>query len=183
MINFSCFNQSFSRQIRSFFRFFHFHVNPFWIQLSYFIIVSIFGHLALMVSKPRTARFRPKDSDVFFTSVSATTVSSMSTIEMEVFSNSQLIIMTILMLVGGEVFTSFLGLQFTRSKFSKNCPNSDQNTVKLSHYFPDHTDSDNEIELDVEKETSLILLRMVVLIIALLRFWDMWFWVIYLWFI
>ncbi|KAK4564627.1 hypothetical protein RGQ29_006628 [Quercus rubra] len=148
----SCFNQFFSCQIRSFFRFFLFHVRPFWIQLSYFIIVSIFGHLALMVSKPRTAWFRPKDFDMFFTSVSATTVSSMSTIEMEVFSNTQLIIMTILMFVGGEVFTSFLGLQFTRSKFSKNCPSSNQNGVKLSHYFPDHTNSDNKIELDVEKE-------------------------------
>ena len=60
-------------------------------------IVSIFGHLALMVSKPRTSWYRPKDFDLFFTSVSATTVSSMSTIEMEVFSNIQLIIMTILM--------------------------------------------------------------------------------------
>ncbi|KAM3741908.1 hypothetical protein ACB098_07G033000 [Castanea mollissima] len=152
MINFSCFNQSFSCQMRSFFRLFLFHVNPFWIQLSYFIIVTIFGHLALMVSKPRTAWFRPKDFDMFFTSVSATTVSSMSTIEMEVFSNTQLIIMTILMFVGGEVFTSFLGLQFTRSKFSKNCPSSDQNSVNLSHNFPDHTNSDNQIELDIEKE-------------------------------
>nr|XP_023894044.1 sodium transporter HKT1-like [Quercus suber] len=143
----SCFNESFSCRIRSFFRFFLFHVNPFWIQLSYFIIVSIFGHLALMVSKPRTAWFRPKDFDMFFTSVSATTVSSMSTIEMEVFSNTQLIIMIILMFVGGEVFTSFLGLQFTRSKFSKNCPSSDQNSVNLGHNFPDH-----QIELDVEKE-------------------------------
>ncbi|KAM4097861.1 hypothetical protein ACJW30_07G033900 [Castanea mollissima] len=150
--SFSCFNQSFSCRIRSFFRFFLFHVNPFWIQLSYFIIVSVFGHLALMVSKPRTAWFRPTDFDLFFTSVSATTVSSMSTIEMEVFSNTQLIIMTILMFFGGEVFTSFLGFQFTRSKFSKNCPSSDQNSVNLSHNFPDHTNSDNQVELDVEKE-------------------------------
>ena len=131
--SFSCFYRSFSCRNRSFFRFFLFHVNPFWIQLSYFIIVSIFGHLALMVSKPRTAWFRPMDFDMFFMSVSATTVSSMSTIEMEVFSHTQLIIMTILMFVGGEVFTSFLGLQFARSKFLKNCPSSDQNKIGRAH--------------------------------------------------
>ena len=34
-------------------------------------IVSIFGHLALMVSNPGTSWFRPKDFDLFFTSVSA----------------------------------------------------------------------------------------------------------------
>ncbi|KAK7829545.1 sodium transporter HKT1 [Quercus suber] len=153
--SFSCFYQSFSCRNRSFFHFFLFHVNPFWIQLSYFIIVSIFGHLALMVSKPRTAWFRPMDFDMFFMSVSATTVSSMSTIEMEVFSHTQLIIMTILMFVGGEVFTSFLGLQFARSKFLKNCPSSDQNSVtlvNLNHNVPKCTNPDNQIELDLEKE-------------------------------
>jgi len=97
-----------------------FNVNPFFIQLGYFLVFSLLGYLALKVSKPRTASFRPyKDIDVFFTSVSATTVSSMSTIEMEVFSNTQLIIMTVLMFVGGEVFTSLLGLQLAKFKMSK----------------------------------------------------------------
>ncbi|RVW86007.1 putative cation transporter HKT6 [Vitis vinifera] len=41
----------------------------------------------------------------------------MSTMEMEVFFNIQLVIMTILMLLGGEIFTSFLGLQLLRSKY------------------------------------------------------------------
>ncbi|KAG2664899.1 hypothetical protein I3760_16G103900 [Carya illinoinensis] len=95
-------------------------VHPLWLQLIYFLIVSLLGCLALTVSKPRTTSFRPKFVDVFFTSVSATTTSSMSTVEMEVFSNTQLITMTILMFVGGEVFISMLGLQYARSKFPKN---------------------------------------------------------------
>ena len=85
--SFSCFYQSFSCWNHSFFYFYLFHVNPFWIQLSYYIIVSIFGHLALMVSKPRTAWFRPMDFDMFFMSVSATTVSSMSTNESEIYGH------------------------------------------------------------------------------------------------
>ncbi|XP_062015737.1 sodium transporter HKT1-like [Rosa rugosa] len=106
--------------IRSPFRFLHFLYNPFIIELIYFLVVSLLGYLALRVTKPGTrTSFKPKDFDLFFTSVSSTTVSSMSTVEMEVFSNTQLIIMTILMLVGGEVFTSMLGLQIARSKIPK----------------------------------------------------------------
>jgi hypothetical protein len=105
-----------------------FNVNPFFIQLGYFLVFSLLGYLALKVSKPRTASFRPyKDIDVFFTSVSATTVSSMSTIEMEVFSDTQLIIMTVLMFVGGEVFTSLLGLQLAKFKIVKSMLNMKSN--------------------------------------------------------
>ncbi|KAL5699443.1 hypothetical protein ACHQM5_030347 [Ranunculus cassubicifolius] len=101
------------------YRFFVFQLNPFWIQISYFLLVSLLGFFLLKGLKPKTNSFMPKDIDILFMSVSSVTVSSMSTVEMEVFSNSQLVFITILMLVGGEVFTSMLGLQFAKSKFCK----------------------------------------------------------------
>lgn len=98
-------------------------VNPFWIQLGYFTSLSFLGFLALKFSRTRadsSASGPPKDLDVFFTSVSAATVSSMSTVEMEVFSNFQLVVMTILMLAGGEVFTSMFRLHLAQSKLRQS---------------------------------------------------------------
>ncbi|KAM3221293.1 hypothetical protein P3L10_020561 [Capsicum annuum] len=96
------------------------------------------GFLALNVTKPRTLpSFRPHNLDVFFTSVSATTVSSMSTVEMEVFSNAQLVFMTILMFLGGEAFTSFLRLQLMKLKLVKK-----QSVLQNNDAF-DHSSSSN----------------------------------------
>ncbi|RID75449.1 hypothetical protein BRARA_B02495 [Brassica rapa] len=92
------------------------HLSPLCLYFIYFLTFSILGFLALKISKPRITS-RPHDFDLFFTSVSALTISSMSTIDMEVFSNTQLIFLTILMFLGGEVFTSFLNLYF--SHFTK----------------------------------------------------------------
>ncbi|MCD9640390.1 hypothetical protein HAX54_025679 [Datura stramonium] len=104
----------------SFFKILSLKVKPIWIEVGYFMTLSFLGFLALNVSKPRTLpSFRPQNLDVFFTSVSASTVSSMSTVEMEVFSDAQLIFMTILMFLGGEAFTSFLRLQLMKSKLVK----------------------------------------------------------------
>lgn len=87
--------------------------HPLWIQIAYFVGLSFLGFWLLKAIEPR---IQSSNLDLLFTSVSASTVSSMSTLEMENFSNPQLIVMTILILVGGEVFTSTLGLLFIRLK-------------------------------------------------------------------
>ncbi|KAG0500177.1 hypothetical protein HPP92_000249 [Vanilla planifolia] len=87
------------------------------IQLVYFVSLSCTGFMALKVAKPKHGLLNdPNNLDLLFMSASASTVSSMGTIEMEDFSDSQLWVLTILMLVGGEVFTSMLGLQSMKAK-------------------------------------------------------------------
>ncbi|KAB2614451.1 sodium transporter HKT1-like [Pyrus ussuriensis x Pyrus communis] len=80
----------------------------------YFVTPSFLGFEVLKALKPRTDHsLRPRNLDLLLTLVSATTVSSMSTVEMEVFSNDQLIILTILLFI---VFTSVAGLQLKKFK-------------------------------------------------------------------
>ncbi|THU64601.1 hypothetical protein C4D60_Mb01t28180 [Musa balbisiana] len=89
-------------------------VNPFWIQFFYFLSSSITGFLLLKLLPTRDATSRPTNVDLLFMSVSANTVSSMDTMEMEVFSNYQLAVLTLLMVIGGEVFISMLSVHFTQ---------------------------------------------------------------------
>ncbi|KAH6798021.1 high-affinity K+ transporter 1 [Perilla frutescens var. hirtella] len=87
-----------------------FKTNAFFAYILYFVSLSLLGFGILKALKPRTESFTPTNLDLFYTSVSAATVSSMSVVEMEVFSNAQLLVMTLLMFVGGEVFTSMVRL-------------------------------------------------------------------------
>lgn len=95
-----------------------FQSNPFVVQLIYFMAISFAGFVALKNLNP-DGKPVPSDFDLMFTSVSTATVSSMSAIEMEDLSEQQLWVLILLMLLGGEVFTSMLGLHFNNAKANK----------------------------------------------------------------
>ncbi|CAO2036425.1 unnamed protein product [Urochloa humidicola] len=80
------------------------------IHVLYFVVISCVGWGLLSVLEVRAPHGSPRRIDMFFTAVSAATVSSMSTVEMEVFSNGQLLVLTLLMFIGGEVFLSLVGI-------------------------------------------------------------------------
>ncbi|XP_057492031.1 cation transporter HKT1;3-like [Actinidia eriantha] len=156
---FSCFWKPTSF-LFSLYRYVVLHVHPFLIQLLYFFSVSFLGFWVLRVLKPRTHdSFRPGNLDLFFASVSASTVSSMTVIEMEVFSNTQLIVLTILMFIGGEIFTSMVGLYFTNSRLKhggrkkiETIKDSTSRSPSLSN--PPSLENSNSIELQNEIESS-----------------------------
>uniref|UniRef100_A0A0A9DHA4 Uncharacterized protein n=1 Tax=Arundo donax TaxID=35708 RepID=A0A0A9DHA4_ARUDO len=108
---------SISKYANYFFRrsFMVFQSNPLLVQLIYFMSMSFVGFLALKNLKPRH-KTTPTNLDLIFTSVSTVTVSSMATVEMEDFSDQQLWVFILLMLLGGEVFTSMLGLLFKSAR-------------------------------------------------------------------
>ncbi|CAL5186344.1 unnamed protein product [Lathyrus oleraceus] len=141
-----------------------FQFNNFFIQLFYFILLSLFGYLGLKFSNPRSS-IKPNDFDLFYTSVSASTVSSMTSIEMEVFSNPQLILLTFLMLLGGEVFTSMLQLfldrffNFTQNHSLKN----ESPPINIYQIELTQSDDNNIYNKDKIKYNSLRYLSYVVL--------------------
>ncbi|XP_057762324.1 cation transporter HKT1;3-like isoform X1 [Arachis stenosperma] len=129
--------------------------NPLLVQIIYFVSLSSIGFGFLKIFKPRTSSpsFTPRNLDLFFTSVSSATVSSMSTVEMEVFSNPQLITITILMFVGGEVFTSMVGLHFIRSRLKTELDKIAASHARLSTTQPIIVD--DQIELGSISKSKL----------------------------
>ncbi|WVZ87042.1 LOW QUALITY PROTEIN: hypothetical protein U9M48_033741 [Paspalum notatum var. saurae] len=111
------------------------------LHVAYFVAISCVGWGLLAALEVRAPGSRPRAVDMFFTAVSAATVSSMSTVEMEVFSNGQLLVLTALMFIGGEVFVSLVGLASKWSKLRRQ-------TINRSQRVESHAD-------DVELETTL----------------------------
>ncbi|KAG6398672.1 hypothetical protein SASPL_140139 [Salvia splendens] len=112
--------------------------NPFFMSLFYLLFISLFGFVMLKAWKPRPHSPMPRNIDLLFTSVSAATVSSMMTVEMEVFTGQHLIVMTLLMFLGGEIFTSLLRLHFTPRPFFEGrveSVESPPNVLTTDHSF------------------------------------------------
>nr|QNT13192.1 high-affinity K+ transporter [Vicia faba] len=133
-------------------RFILLRANPLWFQIVYFTSLSILGFGILKaLNYSSSSQTPPKNLDLFFTSISATTVSSMSTIEMQIFSNSQLIIITLLMFIGGEIFTSMVGLHFIRSRLKTDLDKIASSHARLASLNPFIVD---QIHLELEMVTN-----------------------------
>lgn len=103
-------------------RFIASHLSPLLIHLSYFVIFDILGFVALMALKPSNPNYTPRYIDMLFLSTSALTVTGLATIKMEDLSSSQILVLTLLMLLGSEMFVSLLGLVHELSKQNKHNP-------------------------------------------------------------
>ncbi|KAL3745829.1 hypothetical protein ACJRO7_014868 [Eucalyptus globulus] len=151
----ACICRSFCFLFSHIYRFLLLRINSFCIQVFYFVFLSFLGFWVLKDLRPRTNSFRPRDLDLFFTSVSAATVSSMSTVEMEVFSNSQLVVMTVLMFIGGEVFTSLVGLNFTKTKLWWLIKTKEKVASVNSNLYPSNPTNDIVDHIELGEITNL----------------------------
>lgn len=140
------------------FWFFMFQSNPLIVQLVYFISISFVGFLALKILKPRH-KPTPRDLDLMFTSVSTATVSSMATVEMEDFSNQQLWVLILLMILGGEVSISMLALHFNNAETNTNevLPKRSPSTRRNIESFDAVNDSNQNSSQGFQSEATISL--------------------------
>ncbi|CAA6672131.1 unnamed protein product [Spirodela intermedia] len=98
--------------------------DPFLLLLMFFVANSFVGFLLLMKLGPKPGRVGTGDLDLFFTAVSrqrcrASWQYSVSTTQMEAFSRGQVFVLILLMLTGGEGFTSLLLYHLNKAKITR----------------------------------------------------------------
>nr|BAE44385.1 high-affinity potassium transporter [Phragmites australis] len=137
------------------YRFVASHLHPFFIQLSYFLVIDLLGSVLLISLKPNNPDFSPRYVDMLFLSTSALTVSGLSTVKMEDLSSTQIVVLTLLMFVGGEVFVSFLGLMLRPNHQAKPTDPAGNNKVSSIAVELETIDTASAIiceELQLEEE-------------------------------
>ncbi|KAG1364526.1 High-affinity potassium transporter [Cocos nucifera] len=124
-----------------------FHPSPFWIQLSYFVSLALLGSLTMMKLKPSNPAFGPRYIDMLFMSTSSVTLASLGSVEMENFSSSQIVLLTLLMFLGGEIFVGLIGLLLRKDDGHGNPDGADNNGVDpLAAEFNYSRDPSNAID-------------------------------------
>jgi hypothetical protein len=129
------------------------HVHPFFIQLAYFLAIAVLGSVLLISLKPSNPAFSPQYIDMLFLSTSALTFTGLSTVTMEDLSSSQIVVLTMLMLVGGEIFVSFLGLMLRPNHQAKPTDPTGNKVVavELDTIEPTNIDASIVEELQLEE--------------------------------
>lgn len=133
-------------------------LDPYWLHVFYFVGSSILGFFLLQLSQTRSQQYL-NQLDAFFTSVSAATVTSLGSVRMQELSEFQLGILTILMLVGGEIFTSTLCLHLKRllTPHKKHIPESEPQPteVRMDIFGDENLNSSNKFS-QIEGSDQLI---------------------------
>uniref|UniRef100_A0ACD5UGU9 Uncharacterized protein n=1 Tax=Avena sativa TaxID=4498 RepID=A0ACD5UGU9_AVESA len=155
------------------FQFIAFHFSPLLIHFSYFVIIDVLGFVALISLKPSNPNYSPRHVDMFFLSTSAVTVTGLAPIKMEDLSSYQIVVLTILMFLGSEMFVSLLGLLHEWIKENKHDPEDsrvrsvtihDESQVEEAILATQSTNS-NELEKNCLKYLGLVLLSYMVMIL------------------
>ncbi|EPS69224.1 hypothetical protein M569_05541, partial [Genlisea aurea] len=127
-------------------------INAFFAYTIYLSSLSVVGFGFLKLAKPRVEQ-QPRNLHLFFTAVSAVSVSSMSVVEMEDFSGAQLLIIAALMFGGGEVFTSTVRVFFENLRTKKKHASETRVSSSITPTDSANTPHD-EVRTDVPESDS-----------------------------